>query len=129
MNEFTNYGDVNFMDYGGTFVSQNPDGCYQVIVLKNMSQHDSAYDDAERKYYLAESYVDFDDDWMDLEEVQSCYEISIDRLSDEFDEEELAYACVGYYGAEEFGGCPFIEESLKTREEAVEILKGYGILQ
>lgn len=142
MNEHTNYGDVckadavwqsqadvSFMDYGGSFVREDELGNYNVIVLENMAQHDSAFEDAERKYYLAEAYVDLDDDWIDYESVGETYGISIDRWSDEYDPEELAYACVGYYGAHEFSGCECIEENLKTYEEVMEILKAHGIAE
>lgn len=124
---WTNYGDVNFMEYDGTFIRYDELGNYEVIVLENMAQYDSAYDDAERKYYLAEAYVDVEDDWIDYESVGGTYGISVDRLSDEYDSEELAYACVGYYGAHEFGGCECIEENFKTYDEVMEILKAYGI--
>lgn len=139
-NNWTNYGDVckadavwqsqadvNFVEYGGTFVRRDGWDCYEVIVLENMAQHDSAFEDADRKYYLAEAYVDLEDSWIDYESVGECYGIAVDRLSDEYDPEELAYACVGYYGAHEFGGCERIEKNLKTYEEVMEVLKAYEI--
>lgn len=127
MNEYANYGDVNFMLYGGTFVREDELGDYDVIVLENVAQRDGAYEDAERKYYLAEAHVDLADGWIDYESVGETYGISVDRWSDEYDPKQIAYACVGYYGAHKFGGCEFIEENLKTYEEIMEILKAHGI--
>jgi hypothetical protein len=90
---YVNYGDYNFLDYGGCLVdSDHSDTEFRVLYLR-------PYDDEEDFYQCAELYVDIEDKWINKKSVMSF----IGMTEENFDPIWYAIGCIDYYGPENFG--------------------------
>lgn len=94
---YKNYGDVNFLTYGGCLVdSDHSDTEFRIIYLRPYDDGDPDHDDL---YQCAEITVDITDSWIDKKQVMSF----IGMTENEFDPIEFAIGCIDYYGPENFG--------------------------
>jgi len=113
-NEWMNYGDVNPLEHGGTFVMKDKDieNAFHIVKLTNL-EHATG----DTGYLIDTAYVDLD-----------CW--NTDNAKDfagldETDPPELyAIAVLDYYGPEECGGESVIYD---TVGEAIAGLCGHGI--
>lgn len=119
-----NYGDVNFLD-GGCIIAKDPDNDsgYYVILC------DYVYDTpGENNYLLQDCYVDIDDSWIDVAEVEQA-----DNVNKETEPEWFARYCIDWYGGENFGanvpprGLDDYTGLLYTAEEVEEYMSKYNL--
>ena len=119
---FENYGDANFFEYGRLVEKTEDAVCFNVLVC------DYVYDcadpaDPERCFKFDHCYVDISDSWIDAKEVESYAD-----CSKENEPELFALACIEYYGAENFDGIMYYDESqFCTENEIREKLKNYEL--
>lgn len=109
---YTNFGDVNFFEYGCYVRSQNDDTTYDVIYCK-------PYDDEENLYQYAECYVDISDSWINKEEIMNF--IGMEKMpTKEVDCIHFAIGCIEYYGIDNFKDYNIPTDM--TKEEVLEEL-------
>lgn len=114
---YRNYGDVNFLDYGGCLIdTEHSDTEFDVIYLQ-------PYDDEEGIYQCAELTVDITDSWIDREAVMKFGGMA----EDDFNPIHFAEDCIDYYGPENFGadsswGYKYDWMSM-TKDEVKEVLR------
>ena len=114
---YNNYGDANFFEYGRMAELQN-DGTVNVLVCNLVFNCKNP----ERCYQFDHVNVDINDSWIYVNAVCSYADISKE------DTIRFALACVDYYGAENFGGTAYYDESqFYTRNEISNSLKYYDI--
>jgi hypothetical protein len=88
---YINYGDVNFLEYGGCLIEERTDTEYNVIYLRPYDEDDL--------YQCAELTVDITDKWIDKDAV-----MKFGGMTEEnFNPIHFAIDCIDYYGPEEFG--------------------------
>lgn len=114
---YRNYGDVNFLTYGGCLVdSDHSDTEFRIIYLR-------PYDDEEGLYQCAEIIVDINDSWIDRSQVMKYGGVT----EDDFDPVLFAIDCIEYYGPENFwaDGCWMYQYDWRcmTREGVKEVLR------
>jgi len=91
MNGFMNYGDVSFMEHGGTFIKNESGREYWVVTVDPIEDGESP------AWEINYALVDIDDDWIDKDAVESC--------CDKSDTDELFVSdLVSYYGMYELSG-------------------------
>lgn len=89
---FTNYGDVNFFEYG-LMIKDAGDNDYEILTCLPIS-------DEEGMYQFSYGTVCLDDSWLNWEGIESSCDVDRE-LNDPF---ELVRAAFDYYGAAEFCG-------------------------
>lgn len=95
--DWENYGDVNFLEYGGLLIRQDPDymdRSYNVIQVATPWATDEIKEGHVWAWWLT---VDLDDGWYDWDAVKSFVG---DGAED--DDKQLVSALVAYYGSGEF---------------------------
>lgn len=114
---YVNYGDVNFLEWGGCLVdSDHSDTEFRIIYLR-------PYDDEKDMYQCAEVYVDITDSWIDRKRVMDFCGMT----EETFNPIWFAIDCINYYGAENFGadGCWMYKYDWMhmTKEEVKDVLR------
>lgn len=109
---YKNLGDVNFADFG-RLVAKDPDrrSGYYVITC------DPVYDTAEPTWSITQNYVDLEDDWFDVSEINSWCGGSLEE-----DPESLAFLIIDYYGSQN----PY-EDKLVSSAEGEAFLDGLNV--
>ena len=109
---YHNYGDVNFADFG-RLVAKDPDreNCYYVITC------DPVYDTAEPTWSITENYIDLEDDWFDVDEINRWAGSSL-----ETEPEALAFMIIDYYGSQNPYG-----DRMVSSEEAEKFLNSLNV--
>jgi len=113
---YTNYGDVNYMDYDGCFIKKLSDTEYHIVQIENLS----VYGDM-TGWLIADVTIDITDTWIDKDQV-----IRFCDLEDNYNNDEFAYAVVSYYGSINCGGNEIIIQGLK---KAYSVLLDYLIVR
>jgi hypothetical protein len=97
---YTNWGDVNFLEYGMLVDSEHSDTVFDMLVCR---PYDDLNEEGRPHYQFGHIVVDIEADWIDKKAVAKyCYgtEACDFRLADPV---EFAIACTDYYSWEEFG--------------------------
>lgn len=114
---WTNYGDVNWVEHGGTFISHDRDSSYNVIHFLDITEETQS-----KQPYLKidEAYVDISDEWIDWESVLSTAGYSLEDL-DSIEDDEKALLAFEHYGSLELSGSlrdfDSLEKALKYMED------------
>lgn len=106
------YGDVNYMEHGGSWVQKQGDG-YAVVKMTPLEQ---ACGEPGYLFDVATVYLDE----FNLEEMADF----IGTTPGEASEEVLAVVVLEYYGAYQLGGSSYVQD---TSSEAQEELGDFGI--
>jgi hypothetical protein len=112
--KWENFGDVNPIEHGGTFVLYDNEiqgRRYYVISL-------SSYIDGEEKWGIIDAYIDLDDEWIEWESIKSIMETPEDA-----DDKVLATDVMEYYGTHLTGQMLV----LQPKNEVIDYLTGRGI--
>lgn len=111
---WTNYGDVNPIEHGGTFVKHDEViGGRNYYAIKLTPMEDGTW-------LVIDGYIDLDDSWIEWESLRSTMDTPIDA-SDEL----LACDCVEYYGNHTSNG---EEKIISERKEIEKFLENRGIV-
>lgn len=120
---YESYGDSNFLD-GGLLLAKDSSfpGCFYFYKCDFVNDVDSP-----KHYLLTNGYIDINDSWIDVDEVESFAD-----CSKETDPEWFAEALLQYYGAENFGGnVPMrgddLDSWLLTAEEVENEMKSVNV--
>lgn len=116
--KWENYGDVNPIEYGGTWV-QPVEGAdsnteFYIVKLNNLN-----WSCGEPGFLVQDTLIDIEDFQDDLESVMNY--ISADEHTDNV---VIAIGILEYFGAFNLGGT---EKRLETEEEAIKEIESYGI--
>jgi len=131
MNEWKNYGDKNFWDYGRLVKRHSEDSENEFDILVQQEVYDVTKDIV-NPVIVANVCVDITDSWIKKENVVEY--AGIGGIETEDEKIWYAIACVGYYGIHEFQ--PTFPNSVKggtlpdwivSQEEAEEFIKSYGV--
>lgn len=95
--DWDNYGDVNYITYGGLLIRQDPDYMDRSYNVIQVATPDATEDIAEGHVWAWYFTVDLDDSWYKWDDVKS-----FAGVSDDDDDKELVRALAEYYGPEEF---------------------------
>lgn len=113
---WTNYGDVNPMEHGGTWVMSDEEkngkafkGCYYIVKFDPDTME------------VVNCWVEVKDDWINRKSVMDY----VGMTEDNYDEIRYAIACFEYYGYHEFQGESVMTETI---EEATKILEDKEII-
>lgn len=118
---YKNYGDVNFLTYGGCLVdSDHSDTEFRIIYLR---PYDDGLPEHDELYQCAEIMVDITDNWIDKDAV-----MKFGGMTEEnFNPIHFAIDCIDYYGAENFGadGSWLYQKDWRhmTRDDVKEVLR------
>ncbi|WMU08101.1 hypothetical protein vBCtySFA67_00083 [Clostridium phage vB_CtyS-FA67] len=111
--KWQSFGDVNFIEYGGTWIKRVGNCEYMVVKLTPL-------DDSDNEWIFEAGTIYTDDVWVKKEEIRRYQGVTC-----ETDSVEYAEGCVSYYGLQQFGG------NLKRSDDIVGLLqelKDYEIL-
>ena len=103
MNKWMNYGDINFLDYGGILLQADENNPRAFSVLYLITP-DSGADG----FYLASGYIDTDDEWIDYKYIQKTLDIKLDKPDDK------AVSALEYYDMLNFNG--YLKKYLNKNE-------------
>ncbi|QEM43317.1 HU-like domain-containing DNA binding protein [Bacillus phage Chotacabras] len=113
---WTNYGDVNALEHGGSFIKKDSDypleKCYYIVEVIDMNTACG-----EDGFMVEEAYIDLNDSWIDWEAITESYDIA------ESDEMKVKDA-FSYYGVIEFNGETY---KFDNESEVLEHLAAKGI--
>ena len=118
-NNWENYGDVNFLTYGGELIRKLDNGSYQVISLRTPWW---GLNDGE--YIIGELTIDptmFDGE--DINEREKMKNYSGVGKNDEYIDEDYICDLISYYGIYELGG----QEAKVDKGGVIQTLKDYGV--
>ena len=113
VNKWQSFGDVNFIEYGGTWIKRVGNCEYMVVKLIPL-------DESDNEWIFEAGTIYTDDVWVKKEEI-----CKYQGVTYETDSVEYAECCVSYYGLHQFGG------DLKRSDDIVGLLqelKDYEIL-
>lgn len=109
MNEWKNYGDVNPVEYGGTWIKKDNENCF--LVVRSIPIEEDGY-------LFEDLYVDISSSWIDWNFVN---ELSDGDINDGPIEKVLKL--IDCYSNLEFG----TEKIIKNEEDLINELKKYDI--
>lgn len=121
--DWSNYGDVNFTEYGGLLIRQDPDymdSTYNVIQVYTPFDNDEI---PFRKVWGWLFSVDLEDNWIDWNKVCACDGLNLASAS----KKDRVAAAVSYYGNQEFNPIPLGDNSQEcTMLELIATLEEIG---
>jgi len=119
-NDWENYGDVNFLTYGGELIRKLDNGSYQVISLRT-----PWWGLNEGEYIIGELTIDpnytFDNDLEDERSKMKKY-AGLDA-NDDYSDENFICDLISYYGIYELGG----QTATVGKDDVIQTLKDYDV--
>lgn len=109
--QYTNYGDVNPLDYGGIWVKYLGNNEYDII-------QNTPDEEKENNQSVYDLTVNITDSWIERKLIMSY----IGMTEENFDPLEYAIGCINYYAPENFGS----SYNMST-EELIDFLKARNI--
>ena len=100
--DWENFGDVNYLSYGGLLIRQDPDYMDRTYNVVQVSTHDASSDIPEGYAWALYYSVDLDDNWYDWDSVASAAGQGLAQP-----DKNLVQMLVNYYGPHEFSPSGF----------------------
>lgn len=119
-NDWENYGDINFLTYGGELIRKLDNGSYQVISLRT-----PWWGLKDGEYIIGELTIDpnyiFDNDLEDERSKMKKYS-GLDA-NDDYSDEAFICDLISYYGVYELGG----QDAVVDKDDVIQTLKDYDV--